>query len=122
MGRVGERVPLGLRVTAELKAKLDEIAESSGRSQSQEVELRLERSFDKEQHAAEVSALTKAEIQDQFGGENDKKFYFRNLLELLEENMDKELHEQREIYTQVFNDWKGDTEQTDDVTMLSILK
>ena len=61
-------------------------------------------------------------FQDQFGGENDKKFYFRNLLELLEENMDKELHEQREIYTQVFNDWKGDTEQTDDVTMLSILK
>lgn len=61
-------------------------------------------------------------FQDQFGGENDKKFYFRNLLELLEENMDKELHEQREIFTQAFNDWKGDTEQTDDVTMLSILK
>jgi PAS domain S-box-containing protein len=61
-------------------------------------------------------------FQDQFGGQNDKKFYFRNLLELLEENMDKELNEQRDIYTKALNEWKGDREQTDDVTILSILK
>ena len=42
---VGERVPLGLRVTPELKAKLDSAAKDSGRSQSQEVELRLEQSL-----------------------------------------------------------------------------
>lgn len=61
-------------------------------------------------------------FQDQFGGENDKKYYFRNLLELFEENMDKELREQKEIFTKAFNEWKGDREQTDDVTILSILK
>lgn len=61
-------------------------------------------------------------FQDQFGGDNDKKYYFRNLLELFEANMDKELREQKEIFTNEFNNWKGDREQTDDVTILSILK
>lgn len=41
----GERVPLGLRVTADLKRALDRAATLSGRSQSQEAELRLERSL-----------------------------------------------------------------------------
>src|SRR5262245_2407464 len=41
----GERVPLGLRVTPSLKSVLDKAAERSGRSQSQEAELRLERTF-----------------------------------------------------------------------------
>jgi hypothetical protein len=41
----GERIPLGLRVTRETKQKLDQAAHASGRSQSQEAELRLEQSF-----------------------------------------------------------------------------
>lgn len=41
----GDRVPLGLRVTAEMKIRLDQAAIQSGRSQSQEAEFRLERSF-----------------------------------------------------------------------------
>lgn len=41
----GVRVPLGLRVTPEMKEKLDAAARQSGRSQSQEAELRLEHSF-----------------------------------------------------------------------------
>jgi hypothetical protein len=41
----GERVVLGLRVTPDLKHQLDAAAELSGRSQSQEAEFRLERSF-----------------------------------------------------------------------------
>jgi hypothetical protein len=45
---VGERIPLGLRVTPELKQRLDAAAELSGRSQSQEAEFRLEHSFDRE--------------------------------------------------------------------------
>jgi hypothetical protein len=44
----GERVQLGLRVTPALKKNLDAAAEQSGRSQSQETELRLERSFDRQ--------------------------------------------------------------------------
>ena len=41
----GERNMLGFRVTAELKGRLMAAAKASGRSVSQEAELRLERSF-----------------------------------------------------------------------------
>ena len=42
---VGERVGLGLRVTPELKERIEQTCKATGRSQSQEVEYRLERSF-----------------------------------------------------------------------------
>ncbi|MFK0688012.1 TraY domain-containing protein [Mesorhizobium sp. IMUNJ 23033] len=41
----GERASLGLRVTPSLKDRLEASAAASGRSQSQEAEFRLERSF-----------------------------------------------------------------------------
>lgn len=53
----GERVMLGLRVTPEMKGRLDEAAQHSGRSQSQEAELRLERSFDREDLLSETLTL-----------------------------------------------------------------
>lgn len=43
--KAGDRVPLGLRVTLDLKERLDTAARNNGRSQSQEAEFRLERSF-----------------------------------------------------------------------------
>jgi hypothetical protein len=43
--RPGERVSLGLRVTPSTKNRLDQAAAESGRSQSQEAELRIENSF-----------------------------------------------------------------------------
>lgn len=44
----GDRVQLSLRVTPSLKHSLDAAASHSGRSQSQEAEFRLERSFSEE--------------------------------------------------------------------------
>lgn len=41
----GERVGLSLRVTPDRKRRLDAAVDHSGRSQSAEVELRLDRSF-----------------------------------------------------------------------------
>jgi poly-D-alanine transfer protein DltD len=41
----GTRISLGLKVTAEIKQKLDEAAKQSGRTQSQEAEFRLNRDF-----------------------------------------------------------------------------
>src|SRR5882762_5140915 len=41
----GERVSLGLKVTPEIKNKLDRAAKENGRTQSQEAELRIEQSF-----------------------------------------------------------------------------
>jgi hypothetical protein len=53
----GERVPLGLRVTPELKSTLDSAAKASGRSQSQEAEVRLERTFTGEHSLFEMLDL-----------------------------------------------------------------
>lgn len=39
------RVPLGLRVTPDIKKRLDDAAKDNGRSQSQEAEMRLENTF-----------------------------------------------------------------------------
>ena len=53
----GDRVPLGLRVTASLKHSLDTAAKHSGRSQSQEAEFRLEHSFANEARLLEALDL-----------------------------------------------------------------
>lgn len=52
--QAGQRVSLGLKVTAEIKNRLDEAAGKNGRTQSQEAELRLERSFDRDDLLAEI--------------------------------------------------------------------
>jgi hypothetical protein len=41
----GKRVALGLKVTAEIKQRIDEQARKSGRTQSQQAELMVERAF-----------------------------------------------------------------------------
>jgi predicted transcriptional regulator len=50
------RVALSLRVTPQLKHRLDAAAAATGRSQTQEMEFRLERSFDREDLALEFLA------------------------------------------------------------------
>jgi hypothetical protein len=52
----GERVPLSLRVTAEIRERLEKAAVEKGRSLSQEAEL-VERSFDREELLPEVLTL-----------------------------------------------------------------
>ena len=49
-----KRVPLSLRVTPQVKALLDAASAKSGRSQTQEIEFRLERSFDRDGMLPEV--------------------------------------------------------------------
>lgn len=46
----GERVALGLRITPEMKRNLERAAVKSGRSLSQEVERRIDRSLDFDRH------------------------------------------------------------------------
>ena len=53
----GKRMSLGLKVTPQIKARLDNAARETGRTQSQEAELRLERSFDREDLLTDVLAL-----------------------------------------------------------------
>lgn len=54
---IGKRASLGLKVTADIKARMERAAELSGRSQSQEAELRLERSFDRDAIDAKLDEI-----------------------------------------------------------------
>lgn len=61
-------------------------------------------------------------FQDQFGGRQDKKYSFRRLLELFEENIRLPLSAQVDMIADEFENWKADEPQTDDVTILAIRK
>ena len=57
---------------------------------------------------------------DQFGGEKGKKFKYKQLNDLLLSISTKEMKEQSEKLTEVFESWKGDLEQVDDVCVIGI--
>jgi len=57
---------------------------------------------------------------DQFGGEKGKKFKYKNLNELLLNNCQKPLEEQRDILDKTFQNWKGELEQIDDVCVIGL--
>lgn len=57
---------------------------------------------------------------DQFGGAKHKKLMGKNLRELLVSISQKPMDEQREILETTFTNWKGQNEQTDDVSILGI--
>lgn len=53
----GEKITISVRITPEMKQRLEEAAKESGRSQSQEAEFRLERSFDRSNLLGQVIEL-----------------------------------------------------------------
>lgn len=61
-------------------------------------------------------------FQDQFGGRKEKKFSIRRLLETFDENIRLPLSEQSKMISKEFEDWKGDEQQTDDVTIIGLRK
>jgi len=61
-------------------------------------------------------------IQDQFGGENNKKFTPKRLRSLLLENHQKPMQEQKKIITQTISTWQrqGNEEQIDDMLLIGV--
>lgn len=57
---------------------------------------------------------------DQFGGPKGKKFKYKTLNNLLVENSNKSLIEQRQILLETFDNWKGELEQIDDVCVFGV--
>jgi serine phosphatase RsbU (regulator of sigma subunit) len=57
-------------------------------------------------------------FQDQFGGEDDKKFMSKRLKTLLEEISDQPMDQQAKIIGERFLTWKGKSPQTDDVVVV----
>ncbi len=60
--------------------------------------------------------------QDQFGGENHKKFMSKNFKNLLQENQDKDFKEQHNVIKDTLTKWikVGKEQQTDDITVLGV--
>ncbi|MFN8242140.1 MAG: YfiR/HmsC family protein [Bacteroidales bacterium] len=57
---------------------------------------------------------------DQFGGPNEKKFMSAQLKEKLVEHYAKPMLEQGAIYDNIFETWKGDNPQVDDVLLIGV--
>jgi PAS domain S-box-containing protein len=61
-------------------------------------------------------------FHDQFGGLQNKKYSLRRLLELFTQNISLPLKTQKDIFENELNNWKSDTDQTDDITVVGIRK
>lgn len=59
-------------------------------------------------------------LSDQFGGPQNKKFNRRRLKELLLSVSNLNMDKQKEMILHVFNKWKGNEEQVDDVCLIGI--
>jgi serine phosphatase RsbU (regulator of sigma subunit)/Tfp pilus assembly protein PilF len=57
---------------------------------------------------------------DQFGGPKGKKFKYRQLQDVLIENADKPVKEQKEILDQKIMEWRGALEQVDDICVIGL--
>ncbi|HIA37699.1 MAG TPA: serine/threonine protein phosphatase, partial [Flavobacteriales bacterium] len=57
---------------------------------------------------------------DQFGGPKDKKFMMKNFKKLLLSIQDKTMNEQKTILEETMAEWKGDTEQVDDILVMGV--
>jgi len=57
---------------------------------------------------------------DQFGGKDGKKFKYKQLKELLQSFALETMEEQKNILEKVFNEWKGNVEQIDDVCIIGV--
>ena len=57
---------------------------------------------------------------DQFGGPLNKKIKYYQMGELLIANYDKPMNEQKGLLESFFEEWQGNQEQTDDVTVMGI--
>ena len=57
---------------------------------------------------------------DQFGGPNGKKFKYKALKNLILDNQNNSLNNQKIEFEKVFHEWKGELEQLDDVCLMAI--
>jgi len=64
--------------------------------------------------------LTSDGYQDQFGGPKNKKFKIKQLKEIFLNIAAQPMLEQREILNTTFENWRGELEQIDDVTILGL--
>lgn len=64
--------------------------------------------------------LTSDGYSDQFGGEKNKKLGYAHFKQLIVENSEKSMEEQKKVFNAAYNTWKGDNAQIDDVCVMGI--
>jgi serine phosphatase RsbU (regulator of sigma subunit) len=57
---------------------------------------------------------------DQFGGPKGKKLKYKQLQQLLTDNCQLSMKEQYQKLENIFEDWKGNLEQVDDVLIIGV--
>lgn len=73
-----------------------------------------------DQYKGGVAYLFTDGFADQFGGPKGKKFKYKPLKEKILANSHLPLEEQKNLLEKIFDDWKGDIEQTDDMLIIGI--
>jgi len=59
-------------------------------------------------------------VADQFGGPNDKRFNYKHLYQVINENSNQPMWMQRNSIVEALTEWKGNHDQTDDMTLLGL--
>jgi len=59
-------------------------------------------------------------LQDQFGGEQNRKFSSKRLRNTLLENYPKPIQEQNQLLAQAIDEWQGEFEQIDDMLLIGV--
>ena len=57
---------------------------------------------------------------DQFGGEKGKKLKYKPFQEILIKNASQPMEDQKKMLENIFDNWKGDLEQVDDVLVVGV--
>ena len=70
---------MGFRPTLDIRQKLEDAAAASGRSMSQEIERRLERSFQEQARQEDIRAAVLDQVYESFGGKG--RFHIMHALE-----------------------------------------
>lgn len=78
-----------------------------------------------QKHTIDVSKPTTIYLysdgyQDQFGGENGRKFMKSKFKQLLFDNHKKPMEEQHKLFRKTFNKWKENEDQVDDVLLIGL--
>lgn len=71
-------------------------------------------------HKGDVIYMLTDGMSDQFGGPKGKKFMYKQLKELLLSIANEPMDKQKQRLNSVFEKWKGNLEQVDDVTLIGL--
>ncbi len=102
-----KRKTLTTRITENTRLRLEEAAAETGRSLSQEIELRLQRSFDVEQRVEDIRRTTREMVYESFGGNDSYEFcrYLAIMANLLTSGLDRSCKDDSTVFQFVVGAW-----------------